>query len=97
VKGILLKDVIGKAELKASQMKELNQYYFFLEASDGYKVVLSRNEVFNTNNLYIITSSNGINLKDSRDRIEVLALSEAGKGHILIKGLKSISIQKMDL
>jgi hypothetical protein len=95
VKAILLRDIVGKVDFTFSKMKELNEFYFFLQASDGYKVVLSRNEVFNTNNLYIITASNGIRIEDSPDRIEVLALSETGKGHILMKGLRKLSILKM--
>jgi hypothetical protein len=53
VKAILLKDVLSKITLNANRTKDLNQYFFLLEATDGYKVVLSRNEVFNANNIYI--------------------------------------------
>ena len=94
VKGILLKDVLSKRTLAASRTKDLNQYFFLLEATDGYKVVLSRNEVFNTDNLYIIMESNGNNIKQSADRIEILALAGANKGHIYIKGLKRLTIHK---
>ena len=94
VKGILLRDVLSKITLEASRTKDLNQYFFLLEATDGYKVVLSRNEVFNTDNLYIITESNGNNIKQSFDRIEILALSAVNKGHIYIKGLKRLTIHK---
>ena len=96
VKGILLKDVLSKITLHESRPKDLNRYLFLLEATDGYKVVLSRNEVFNTNNLYIITESNGNIIKQSPDRIEILSLTEPNKGHIYIKGLKRLTIQKME-
>ena len=96
VKGVLLKDVLNKVTLDVASSKELNKYVFLLEATDGYKVVLSRNEVFNTENLYLITESNGISIRQSPDRIEILALSEPGKGHIYIKGLKKVSIIKID-
>ena len=94
VKGILLRDVLNKITLEAGRTKDLNIYFFLLEATDGYKVVLSRNEVFNTENLYIITESNGTGIKQSADRIEILALSGANKGHIYIKGLKRLTIHK---
>ena len=85
---------MSKIPLDADRKKDPNQYFFLLEATDGYKVVLSRNEVFNTDNLYIITESNGTSIKQSSDRIEILALSGANKGHIYIKGLKRLSINK---
>ena len=96
VKGILLKDVLSKITLNENRTKDLNQYFFLLEATDGYKVVLSRNEVFNANNIYIITESNGITKQQSPGRIELLGLSEPDKGHIYIKGLKRLTIQKSE-
>jgi hypothetical protein len=96
VKGILLKEVLNKVNLNVASSKELNKYVFLLEATDGYKVVLSRNEVFNTENLYLITESNNTSIRQSPDRIEILALSEPGKGHIYIKGLKKITIIRID-
>ena len=96
VSGILLKEVLKKITFSAASPKELNKYIFLLEATDGYKVVLSRNEVFNTENLYLITESNGISIGQSPDRIEILALSEPGKGHIYIKGLKKITILRIE-
>ncbi len=94
VKAILLKAVLAKIILDAGRQKDLNLYYFLLEATDGYKVVLSYNEVFNTENIYIITESNGQSIKHSQARIEVLALSEKGKGHIYVKGLKRLTVHK---
>lgn len=96
VKGILLREVLGKISLNVTKTKELNQYIFLLEATDGYKTVLSHNEVFNTNNIYIITASKGVSLHQSPDRIEVIALSEENKGHIYIKGLRKLTIHKID-
>ena len=71
-KGILLRDVLRKVTLAASRTKDLNQYFFLLEVTDGDKVVLSRNEVFNTDNLYIIMESNGYNIKQSQTALSII-------------------------
>jgi len=57
MKGILLTDVLAKIEYQYDKPKELSEFYFVCTASDGYKVVFSWNEIYNTeigNNLYII-------------------------------------------
>lgn len=96
VKGILLRDVLTKITYDVASTKELNRYIFLTEATDGYKVVLSRNEVFNTDQILIVTESNGIPIQQSSDRIEILALREPGKGHIYIKGLKKMTIMRIE-
>ena len=96
VKGVLLRDALKKMTFEVANTKELNQYIFVLEATDGYKVVLSRNEVFNSENLYIVSESNDIPIHQSSDRIEVLAISQPGKGHIYIKGLKTMKAIKIE-
>jgi hypothetical protein len=96
VKGIPLKDILDKVSLAAVKPKDLFSYYLVLEATDGYKVVLSRNEVAGANNFYIITESEGRPWPQSGDRIELLELVGQGKGHIYIKGLKGIYLRKVD-
>lgn len=96
VKGILLKDVLAKITFNVSKAKELHQYVFLLEATDGHKAALSYNEVFTTDNIYIVTESDGVVLPQSTSRIEILALSKPGRGHIYIKGLMSLTVRKVD-
>lgn len=96
VKSILLKDVLRKLSLEVSKPKELFKYYFVLEATDGYKAVLSYNEIFNADNIFIITESNGVVIKQSNDRIEIFSLSKPGVGHIYIKGLMKLILKKAD-
>ncbi len=92
VKGILLKDVIGKIKFMSEKPKDLFSYYFILSASDGYKVVLSWNEVFNGNNVYLVTDSDGKHLGQMDEHINILVLNAPGKGHIYIKGLNKLVV-----
>ena len=96
VKGVLLKDLLGKVNLGLSKPKDLFKYYFVLEASDNYKAVLSYNEIFDTDNIYVITESDGVVIQKSKDRIEILSLSRLGQGHIYIKGLMKLELKAAD-
>src|SRR5215210_6567997 len=48
MKGILLRDILSPVEFNAESPKVLSEYFLTLIASDGYKVVYSWNELFNT-------------------------------------------------
>lgn len=48
LKLVMLKDVLAAVKIKTPGPKQLSEYYFIAEAGDGYKVVFSWNELFNT-------------------------------------------------
>ncbi|MES2588957.1 MAG: molybdopterin-binding protein, partial [Bacteroidota bacterium] len=97
VRGILLKDVLSKVEFIYDKHKELNEIYFLFTAADGYKIVISWNEIFNTdagNQMYFITEMDGKKLKDLDDKILFVATKDNSLGRRFIKGLKTISVKK---
>jgi len=99
VRGVLLKDVLSDIQLKSRGPKQSFSYYMECVASDGFKVVFSRNEIFNTmngDNTFIIVERDGEKLKDIDDRIAILMLTGNGKGHIYIKGLQQIIIKSVN-
>ena len=58
LKGVLLKDILAKAEIEASSPKELSEFYIVCVASDNYKAVFSWNEIFNSKTgetVYVLT------------------------------------------
>ena len=62
IKGVLLKDVPEKAGLDEENPKLFSEFYFTCIASDGYRVVFSWNEIFNTelgNKILVITEEDG--------------------------------------
>src|SRR5687767_783125 len=66
--GVLLTQVLGQVELDAETPRVLSEYYFTCIASDGYRVVYSWNELFNTvvgNSVYIILSKEHKAMDDS--------------------------------
>ena len=48
LKGILLKEILESVEIKSESPKVLSEYYFVCKATDGYKLVFSWNEIFNS-------------------------------------------------
>lgn len=97
LKGILLKDVLLKAELDAESPKVLSEYYFVFVASDNYKIVFSWNELFNTetgNNVYIIMEEGGKKIRDLEGRISIVCLTDFKTGRRHLSNLDRILVQR---
>jgi len=97
LKGILLKDILQTVEIKAESPKVLSEYYFVFIASDGYKVVYSWNELFNTSvgeSVYIITEKNGKPISEMDDSILAVSTKDSKTGRRNVKGLASIVVMR---
>jgi hypothetical protein len=97
LKGILLKSVVEKAEINAESPKVLSEYYFVCKANDGYKVVFSWNELFNTTvgeSAYIITEKEGKGLDKMTDSILLLSPNDFKTGRRHLKALASIEVRR---
>jgi hypothetical protein len=65
LKGVLLKDILNHSQWTAANPKLFSRMYFTCVGIDGYKVVYSWNELFNTpvgDNVYIIMEKNGVKI-----------------------------------
>ena len=99
IKGVSLKTILKDVEFVYEKPKELNEFYFVLAASDGYKVVLSWNEIYNNdlgNNFYFITEMDGKSLKDLEQRIVFVATSDIQTGRRYIKALEKIEVKRIE-
>ena len=97
--GIPLKSILKGIKLKYSKPKELNQIIFILVASDGYKVILSWNEIYNTesgDHLYIIKQLKGRSNLNYENRIIFLAQNDMITGKRFLKGLQKIEIRRIE-
>jgi hypothetical protein len=97
LKGILLKDILSKAELDAENLKVLSEYYFVLAAPDNYKIVFSWNEIFNSetgNNVYIITEEEGKKMNDTNDRIAIVTLTDLRTGRRHMSNIEKIMVER---
>ena len=99
LKGVALKPLLEKIEFVTEKPKELSQFYLTFVASDGYKVVYSWNEIFNSeagNNLFIITEKDGKKLKDFDDRILTITTTDFKTGRRYVKALDKIIVGRVD-
>jgi hypothetical protein len=99
MKGILLKDLFSKTEFPVEKPKELSAFYITCIASDGYKIVYSWNELFNTetgNHVFIVMEKDGEKAADLEDRILMISTSDFKSGRRYLKGLQKIVVQRVD-
>lgn len=99
MKGVLLKTVLESAEFDCEKPKELNEFYFVFVATDGYKVVFSWNEIYNTeagNHFYFVTEMEGKKLKDLEQRILFISTADLKPGRRYIKGLEKILVKRLE-
>lgn len=98
VRGVLLKDILGKIEIDSESPKVLSEYYLVCIASDNYKVVFSWNEIFNNpagNTVFIITSQDGKSATSLDNRIALVAPKDQMTGRRYVKGLQKIIIERV--
>ena len=99
MKGVLLKTVLASIQFDYDKPRELNEFYFVFVATDGYKVVFSWNEIYNTeagNNFYIVTEMDGKNIKDMEQRILFISTTDLKSGRRYIKALEKIQVKRVE-
>jgi hypothetical protein len=97
MKGIKLINLLQKVEYDLDKPKELNEFYLVFKATDGYKVVFSWNEIYNTEiglQVFIITEIEGKKTEELPAHIQLICLSDFKTGRRYIKGLESIEVKK---
>lgn len=99
MKGVLLKTVLEGIDFDYEKPKELNEFYFLFVSTDGYKVVFSWNEIYNTeagNNFYIVTEMDGKPITELDQRILFIAATDLKPGRRYIKALEKIIIKRVE-
>ncbi|MBL0882174.1 MAG: molybdopterin-binding protein [Chitinophagaceae bacterium] len=99
VKGVLLKDILAKSSFDTNDPKSLSEYYITCIASDGYKVVFSWNEIFNSGigeQLFIITDVDGIKASSLSQRIAIISPSDIATGRRYVHGLSRIVVSRVE-
>lgn len=98
IKGILLKDVITAAGIKMEKPKLLSEFYFTCIAHDGYKVVFSWNELFNTavgKKVLVVTSIDGKAVQDTNDGMIILSAADEATGRRLVYDLEKTIVNRV--
>nr|WKN37067.1 hypothetical protein K4G66_32370 [Tunicatimonas sp. TK19036] len=99
LKGIPIKKILDQAQIEVDDPKFLSEFYLTFAAIDGYKVVYSWNEIFNTatgDHTFLITQMEGKSIKKMEDRILVLTTSDIRTGRRNLKSLSKIIITRVE-
>ena len=97
LKGILLKDVLSKAAFTVNSPKVLSEFYIVCVADDGYKVVFSWNEIFNSptgDKALILTEINGNSTISQKEGIILVTPTDKATGRRYVKNLSKITIHQ---
>lgn len=97
LKGVLLRDVLESIEIKCESPKQLSEFYFVCKATDGYKVVFSWNEIFNSkvgDAVFIITEKEGKSANQLPESILLLSPQDYKTGRRHVKGLQMIEVKR---
>lgn len=99
IEGVPLIQLLKDIALQTDSPKYYSTFYFIFEAIDGYKVVYSWNELFNSpigKQVFIVTKKDGTSLQEMEDRILVISPSDIRTGRRHIKALSKIIVKKID-
>jgi hypothetical protein len=97
INGVLLKDILSAIPFNNENPKVLSAYYIECVATDGYQVIFSWNELFNSetgNHVMIITDKNGMSAGQLDDRIALISPSDRATGRRYVKWLSRIIIHR---
>jgi hypothetical protein len=98
VKGVRLLDILKKISITATSPKLLSEYYLVFKASDGYSVVVSWNELFNTevgHSFFLVVEADNKSQKDATEKILFISTKDFKTGRRHIKGLENIEIKRI--
>jgi len=99
LKGVLLKDILNHSQWDLSSPKLFSRLYFVCTGADGYKVVYSWNEIFNTpvgDNVYIIMEKNGIKADQLPASIQMASMLDFKTGRRYLHNLDRIIVSEVE-
>ncbi len=97
LKGVLLKDILSHSELAADSPKLFSRFYFTCIGLDGYKVVYSWNEIFNTevgDQVYILMEKNGVKVDKMPESIQMASMLDFKTGRRFLHNLDKIIVSQ---
>ncbi|HMN06400.1 MAG TPA: molybdopterin-dependent oxidoreductase [Flavobacteriales bacterium] len=95
--GVLLKDILDKAEIAQANHKDRN-FYIVARATDGYKATFSWAEIYNNptgENVYVLFEKNGEPIGTKGDFI-LICRNDIKTGPRHVYWLKSIEVNRVD-
>ena len=97
LKGVLLKDILSHTVLLGTP-KLYSRFYFACIGNDGYAVVYSWNELFNTevgNHVFIIMEKNGIKADKLPESLQMTSMLDVKTGRRYLHNLDKIIVSQV--
>lgn len=97
-KGVFLRDILEKAVIKAPGHNDVKKMVVIASASDGYKVVFSWSEIFNSpigEGVIVFFEKDGQPLADDEGRIAMVSTKDTRTGPRHVKWLQRIEVKKI--
>jgi hypothetical protein len=97
--GVLFRDVLQLVELDTDNPKLFSEYYFICKAKDGYKVVYSWNEIFNTStgdSAFIVLVKDSKSMEGSEDNLLMVSARDVRTGRRYVKNLETIYVGRTE-
>jgi hypothetical protein len=94
--GVLLRDVLQPAKIKAASPRQLSEFYLVCVASDGYRAVFSWNELFNSptgDHTYLVVGKEGKPLEQIEERLLLVTTTDFRTGRRHVKNLAKIVVK----
>ena len=94
-KGVLLGDMIRKADVLNEEHNDTKKMFIVASADDGYKVVFSWQEIFNTavgGGVMIIIERDGTVFDGIQHPLELISAEDYFTGARYVKGLRNIEL-----
>ena len=98
LKGVLLKDILEKAAVVSKEHNDVKKMVLIATASDGYKVVFSWSEVFNSaigDGVMVYFEKDGKALGDDEGRIAMVSSKDIRTGPRHVKWLQASEVRKI--
>lgn len=98
LRGVLLKDILEKAVVVSKSHNDVKKMAVIAGASDGYKVVFSWSEIFNSplgEGVIVFYERDGLPLADDEGRIAMVSAKDIRTGPRHVKWLQSIEVRKI--
>jgi len=94
-RGVLMEKIIQKADILKGEHNDTKKMFIVALAADGFKVVFSWQEIFNTpigGGVAVLTEKDGRPLEETRDRIDLISAQDYFAGSRYVRDLKQIEV-----
>jgi len=94
-RGVLIEKIIQKADVIKEEHNDTKKMIIIATADDGYKVIFSWQEIFNTavgGGVAVLTERDGKPLGETKDRIDLISAQDYYAGSRYVRDLRHIEV-----